>query len=178
MQIIIKGKNVEITPALREYASKRLKKIEKYFDNIISLNIMLSTERARHIVEVTGNASGISLRGEEKTNDMYVSIDRVVEKLERQIKKQKAKYDQKNKAKTIRRQEEESMEERGWEEAQLKDLKVKSYALTKPMVVAEAIKEMESSGYNFFVFKNAQNNRVNIIYARKDGLVGLLDPRE
>lgn len=178
MQITIKGRNVEITPSLKEYAEKRFKKIEKYFDNIISLNVMLSTERAWHIVEVTGNASGMSLRGEEKTNDMYSSIDKAVEKLERQIKKQKEKYNQRHQTETIRRSQ--SSEEAGgfsMEEGLSKDVQIKNYTLTKPMTVAEAVKEMESLDYEFFVFKNALNNRVNVVYNRRDG-IGLLDPKE
>ena len=90
----IRGKNIEITPPLREYVEKRVGKITKYFDNVDEISVLLSVERERQIVEVTAEVrGGLILRGQESNADMYTSIDLVVEKLERQIHKQKTKLE-------------------------------------------------------------------------------------
>ena len=87
MAITVRGKNIEITPALNDYVSKRIGKVTKYFDVLGEITAVLTVEKGRHIVEVTVPVNGILLRGEESTTDMYTSIDLVIEKLERQIEK-------------------------------------------------------------------------------------------
>jgi len=195
MQINIKGKNVEVTEALRDYASEKIGKMVKYFDHIISTDVTLSTERGRHVVEVTVYANKFVLRGEERSADMYSSIDRVVEKLERQLKKQKGKRSEKGRGTdTIRSESElvkemltipeyvdEEEEEEGEEEMELSDETLEPRVVrvrrifSKPMLVAEAIKEMQSSSFSFFVFHNIENDRVNVVYRRARGF-GLVDP--
>ena len=87
----IRGKNVEITPALRDYVEKRIGKITRYFDSVGEISVLLSVLKDRHLVEVTVPVQGVLLRGEEASHDMYASIDLVIEKLERQIHKHKTK---------------------------------------------------------------------------------------
>jgi len=90
----IRGKNVEVTPALRDYVEKRVGKITKYFENVGEISVLLSVEGKHHKVEVTAPiVRGVLLRGEEHSEDMYSSIDLVIEKLERQIRKQKTKLE-------------------------------------------------------------------------------------
>lgn len=179
MQITVKGKNVEVTPALKDYVQKRLERVARYFDHIISVDAMLSTERGRHIAEIKIFADGTTLRGTDKTKDMYNSIENVAEKLEVQIKKLKDKHIKKHLVESIRTNPELLMEEESLSEAEkaftTSEIKTKRFSLNKPMLPIEAIKEMESSGYDFFVFLNAENERVNVVYSKKTGH-GLIDP--
>jgi putative sigma-54 modulation protein len=174
MQIIIKGKNIELTPALRTHAEKKVGKIAKFFeDNAGTATVMLRTERDLHIVEVTVQIEGLILRGEEKTDDMYVSIDGVVDKLERQIKKYKTRINHKLRldveSKTPEVKEEEPREPVG------QVIKTKRFAV-KPMSVEEAVMQLELIGHDFFVFRNATTEEVNVLYRRTDGNFGLIEP--
>lgn len=186
MQITVKGKNFEVTEALKSYAEKRISKIGRYFDGIISTDVTLSTVRSWHVVEVTVYANGFVMRGEERTNDMYASIDRVVEKLEKQLKRWKSKYCRKPRSeaeagvlKSAVRPHEmagDVVEETGEMESTLEPRigAVKRFN-AKPMSVEEAIMEMEALGFSFFVFLNANENRVNVVYKKPKGY-GLIDP--
>lgn len=174
MQIIIKGKNIELTPALRTHAEKKVGKIAKYFeDNAGTATVMLRTERDYHIVEVTVQIEGLLLRGEEKTADMYMSIDGVIEKLERQIKKYKTRINHKLRqdtgVKPAEVREEETPEPTG------QVIKTKRFAV-KPMSVEEAVMQMDLIGHDFFVFRNATTEEVNVLYRRTDGNFGLIEP--
>lgn len=194
MQINIKGKNVEVTEALHDYASEKIGRMVKYFDHIISTDVTLSTERGRHVVEVTVYANKFVLRGEERSSDMYSSIDGVVDKLESQLKKQKGKRSERERTDTIRGEAElvkgmlatpgpaeDEDEETLEEEVVLTDEALEPRVVrvrrvfSKPMLVAEAIKEMQAAGFSFFVFHNIENDRVNVLYRRARGF-GLVDP--
>ncbi|MFH0926687.1 MAG: ribosome-associated translation inhibitor RaiA [bacterium] len=89
MEVVIKGKNLEVTDALKGYIRQKISKIEKYIDKITEVDIVLSIERYEHVAEITITAKGIKLHGKEKTSDMYLSIDKVMSKIDRQLKKQK-----------------------------------------------------------------------------------------
>ncbi|MFH1453447.1 MAG: ribosome-associated translation inhibitor RaiA [Armatimonadota bacterium] len=179
MQVTIKGKNIDLTESLKDYATKKIEKISRYFDQIASADITFSTERQMHIIEVNIHVNGEILRGEEKTGDMYGSVDKVIDKLEKQIKKRKEKNsNKKHKVKSLKEvplKAEEAYYEEGSNELDPQILKVKRFDLGKPMTVSEAIKESEALGYDFFVFLNAENLRVNVVYERKQGF-GLIDP--
>ncbi|HEY3997756.1 MAG TPA: ribosome-associated translation inhibitor RaiA [Candidatus Xenobia bacterium] len=180
MHIVVKGKNMDVTEALRQYAEKRLGKISKYFDTIISTDVTLSTERSWHIIEVTVFANGFVLRGEERTNDMYTSIDKVTEKLESQIKKHKGKVTRKGRTHIADGLQPEPTEGAVAvmtrpEESDL-HIEVKRFA-SQTMTVEQAVKEIEAMDYEFFVFFNSSNGRVNVLYRRQRGY-GLIDPVE
>lgn len=179
MQINVRGKNIEVTPALQDYLSKRLGKLDKYFDSEMEAQVTLSVVKDDHIVEVTLSFNGLLLRGEEKTQDMYASIDLVVDKVERQMHKYKTRINRK-------------LRQQG-----LKELNVKFIAkapeidkgeeprvvrtkrfIMKPMPLEEAILQMNLLGHDFFVFTHAQTEEVNVIYKRKDGNYGLIEPTE
>ncbi|MBO8127314.1 MAG: ribosome-associated translation inhibitor RaiA [Firmicutes bacterium] len=184
MQIVTKGKNIEVTPALRDYAEKKVAKLLKFFGNEAAgkAEVMLRTERELHIVEVTVNLNGLLLRGEEATEDMYASIDGVVEKLERQVKKYKTRIHRKLRQDLAKEQQiaaEQALEEVKESEPDsnglIKIVKTKKFAI-KPMSAEEAAMQMDLLGHNFFVFANAETDEVNVIYKRKDGTYGLIEP--
>ncbi len=184
MHIVVKGKNVDVTDALRAHAEKRISKIVKYFDRIISTDVTLSTERNWHIVEVTlHDNNGHILRGEERTNDMYSSIDKVIDKLERQVKRQKGKVTHKGRGTHLGEELATGKEE----EASADSAKSKTepgiepnlenvrHFDAPPMSVEQAVKELESSTHPFYVFNNSALGRINVLYRTPNGY-GLIDP--
>ncbi len=177
MKIIFKGKHIEVTDAMRNYIEKRLNKIERHFDHILEVIVTLSVEKNRQIVEATLQASRALIRAEEETDDMYASIDKVADKLERQIRKYKEKYFQKPHPGSERKglvNEGVNIEDSEPEKI-AKIVKTKRFAI-KPMSVEEAAMQMDLLGHNFFVFANDNTNKVNVLYKRKDGNFGLIEP--
>ncbi|MDU2063544.1 MAG: ribosome-associated translation inhibitor RaiA [Sporomusaceae bacterium] len=174
MKMNVRGKNIEITPALREYVEKRVGKITKYFDGIGDISAILKVEKGQHIVEVTVPVNGMLLRGEESTNDMYTSIDLVVDKIEKQIEKYKTKISRKMRGGSFKSElvpapvPEEKSEE-------FKLVRTKRFAV-KPMTTEEAILQMNLIHHDFYVFRDADSEEVNVIYRRKDGNYGLIEP--
>ncbi len=175
MKLNFTGKNMEITDALRDVTQKKIGKLDKYFQKDIEGNVTFSSEKNRKIIEVTINLPGTIIRAEESTDDMYVSIDKAVDILERQIRKHKTKLQNRYKnSETIRfenvvplSQEEDSYKP--------KLVKKKKFSI-KPMSSDEAILQMELLRHNFFVFMDANNEDVSIVYKRKDGNYGLIEP--
>lgn len=175
MRLSIRGKNFEVSDALRQYAEKRLKKLERFLGEEVEVQVTMSVSRDRHVVEVTVPLDGYLLRGEEATGDMYGSIDLVLEKLEKQMEKYKTRLAKKVKGNTLKEgvfvwssQEEGEVEEP-------KVVRTKRFPI-KPMSVEEAILQMNLLGHNFFVFANAETEQVNVLYRRKDGNYGLIEP--
>ncbi len=171
----VRGKNIEITPSLREYVEKRVGKILKYFDDIDEITVLLTVSKGRHIVEVTVPVQGgVILRGEEATMDMYTSIDLVVEKLERQIRKQKTKLERRFregfKPEAV---EQGPIPERGDGE-EYEVVRTKRFTV-RPMDVQEAIMQMNLLNHSFFVFRDAQTEEVCVVYVRDDGRYGLIE---
>ena len=177
MKIIFKGKHIEVTDAMRNYIEKRLNKIERHFDHILEVIVTLSVEKNRQIVEATLQASRALIRAEEETDDMYTSIDKVADKLERQIQKYKEKYFQKPHPGTERKGlvNEGVNAEDSESDKIAKIVKTKRFAI-KPMSVEEAAMQMDLLGHIFFVFANDNTNKVNVLYKRKDGNFGLIEP--
>jgi len=169
MVISVRGKNIDVTNALKEYVEKKLAKLEKYLD-LSEAQVTLAVEKGTHKVEVTIPVNGMILRGEEETGDMYASIDLVVEKLEKQINKYKARF---NKKARIEGKVPQPAEDENYEEPKI--MKTKRFAV-KPMPVEEAIMQMNMLGHSFFVFSNAETEEVNVLYRRKDGNYGLIEP--
>lgn|SRR5690554_2627680 len=175
MKMNYTGKNMEVTDALRDVTEKKLGKLEKFFQTDISGNVTFSTEKNRKIIEVTINLPGTILRAEESSDDMYASIDKTVDVLERQIRKHKTKLQKRyQNNETIRfdnvpplTQEEEDDKPRL--------VRRKRFGL-KPMSADEAILQMELLRHNFFVFMDADTEDVSVVYKRKDGNYGLIEP--
>ncbi len=181
MKLDIRGKNIEVTDALKDYATKRLSKLEKYFDDVKEAQVALSVDSEGHKVEVTIPINGMILRGEEATDNMYSSIDLVEEKLEKQINKYRTKLYRKTRGAGFRKSVQEEIEKdlklRGEQEAAdaFNIVRTKRFAL-KPMDEEEAIMQMNLLGHNFFVFFNADTDEVNVVYKRKDCNYGLIEP--
>lgn len=171
MKIIVQGRNVEVTSALRDYVEKRVGKLEKYIDEIDEVQATLLVEKDRHVVEVTIPLNGIILRGEEETADMYSSIDLVVEKLEKQIEKYKTRITKKLKNQSLK----DLPVGTQITDDEPKIVRSKRFAF-KPMPVDEAVMQMNLLGHNFFVFANGETDEVNVVYKRKDGNYGLIEP--
>lgn len=175
MGISVRGKNLEVTPALVSYTRKKLGKLAKFFDRATEVQVMMSVIRDEHIVEVTVVFEGLILRGEESTGDMYASIDMVVDKLEKQVAKYKTRLNKSLRQRGLRVINEKlaAAETKESEEARL--VKTKRFPL-KPMNLEEAILQMDLLGHDFFVFANADSEMVNVLYRRKDGNYGLIEP--
>ncbi|WP_125153370.1 ribosome hibernation-promoting factor, HPF/YfiA family [Clostridium rectalis] len=174
MRITVTGKNIEITKALRGVVEKKIEKLEKYFSPDVEAHATLSVQKARQIIEVTIPFNGVILRGEESTEDMYASIDLVVDKLERQIRKQKTKLQRRYHEGALKFQFiPDIIQEEGAEEPSI--VRTKKFAI-KPMSAEEAVLQMELLGHNFFVYESADDGEVNVVYKRKDGNYGLIEP--
>ncbi|HHU48635.1 MAG: ribosome hibernation-promoting factor, HPF/YfiA family [Caldicoprobacterales bacterium] len=177
MNIIISGKNMDITDALRRQINKKVGKLERYFVPGTEAQVTLSVEKNRHIVEVTIPFNGILIRAEESTDNMYASIDKVLDKLERQIHKYRTKLERSFRTGAF---VDDKMvfskgEYRDQGDEELKIVRTKRFAV-KPMSIEEALMQMDLLGHSFFVFSNADTDEVNVVYKRRDGRYGLIEP--
>ena len=163
---------MEVTDYLKELTLKKLEKLEKYFPHDTEAQVMMSVEKSRHNIEITIPYRGGVIRGEETTADMYASIDNVIAKLDRQILKHKTKL-----SKTLRYEEQEDIEEYDdeYDGSGPEIVKVKRFSM-KPMSVEEAMLQMDLLGHSFFVFTNGETGDINVLYSRKDGNYGLIEP--
>ncbi|MBV1759333.1 MAG: ribosome-associated translation inhibitor RaiA [Dethiosulfatibacter sp.] len=173
MNTKIFGKNISVTDSLRDTVEKKISKLDKFFYKDVEVNVVLSVEKLRQIIEITVPFAGTVIRAEEVTDDMYSSIDSAVDAMERQIRKHKTKLQSKKHGQnTIRF---ENIEPLDIEEEDLKIVKTKRFAV-KPMSVEEAALQMDLVNHNFYVFLNADTEEVNVVYKRKDNNVGLIEP--
>lgn len=178
MQLTIRGKNLEVTDALKEYVEKKLNRLQKYFYRPLSAQVTLGVERGRHLIEVTMPIDGLLLRGEEASEDMYASVDQVMDKLERQIHKFKTRINRKFRRDGNHVQRGIVIEEGNGaavEEEPVEVVRVKRFPV-KPMEVEEAILQMNLLGHDFYVFLNADSEDVSVVYRRKVGGYGLIEP--
>ena len=173
MNFIISGRNIDITPGLRQAVEQKLGKLEKYFTPETDIIVTLSVEKERQKIEVTIPVKGNIIRSEQESSDMYVSIDLVEEIIVRQLRKYKTRIaNQQNSRKNFQPAYLE-METDGDEEVKI--VRTKKFAI-KPLDPEEACVEMELLGHSFFVFRNAQTNEVNVVYKRKGNTYGLIEP--
>ncbi|MFD3158233.1 ribosome hibernation-promoting factor, HPF/YfiA family [Haloimpatiens sp. FM7330] len=175
MIIKFKGKNIEVTNALKNMVEKKLSRLDRYFEPSVQAQVTFSVQKNNQIIEITIPFNGVILRGEESHQDMYAAIDLVLDKLERQIRKQKTKLARRIHEGSVRFSSIPDYEPRDDEEKEPKIVKTKKFAI-KPMSVEEAVLQMELLGHNFFVYKDAENLEVNVVYKRKDGNYGLIEP--
>lgn len=175
MNYIVSGKNIEVTEALRGKVIKKLGRIEKFFKPGTVINVTLSVEKNRQNVEITIPFNGVVLRAEESNTDMYTSIDKIVDVIERQIRRNKTRL-----SKSLR---DTAFEEENFlihddisEETEFNIVRTKKFAI-KPMSVEEAILQMNLLGHEFFVFSNAEDMTINVVYKRKNGDYGLIEPQ-
>lgn len=186
MLINIKGKNIEVSDALSSYVNKKVQKLDKYFHDLKEAVVSLSVHRGMHVVEVQLEGDGVMIRAEERRgNDMYGSIDQVVEKLESRIQKFKGKFygkatEEGPKERAIAKDElrTEAFGPEGEEvevEGEPAVVRTKRFAM-KPMTPEEAAQRMELLHHTFYVFRSSKTEEVNVVYKRDDGDYGLIEP--
>lgn len=174
MKIIISGKNLEVTEALKDRVTKKVGKLEKFFHTGTEAHVTMSVEKNRQIIEVTIPFNGILTRAEVSNEDMYASIDKAVDILERQIRK--------NKTRLKKHLHESAFKNDNFEETfsvpeehEFKVVRAKRFAI-KPMTTEEAVLQMNLIGHEFYMFSNADSKEVNVVYRRKDGNYGIIEP--
>ena len=174
MQIQVTARKGEISQGIKEYAAKKLKKLERILPVIESVQITETKERAWYIIEITVVANGLLVRGQERGDDMRAVIDSVVDKLERQIKKYRGKLNDRSRhaAGIGKVFGEMSLEESG---GPGRIVRSKRFEM-KPMSPDEAAAEMELLGHDFYLFINSESEEMNVIYRRADGNYGLIEP--
>lgn len=175
MQITVIGRHMEVTQALNRYATERFEKLDKYLPGNTQVTITLSVvKKVHHIAEVSIKADGVLVQATEETEEMYSSIDLLLEKIERRVRKYKEKLS--NRKHQAGRSEAAAPATSGHPEDRIPQIiKVKRFDL-KPMLPEEAVMQMELLDKPFFVFSNAGSGHINVIYRRKDGNVGLIEP--
>ena len=195
MHVTVTGRNIDLTPALKDYLVDKLQRAQKHFDSDLDCKALLSVAKNPSIArsqtaEVTISVNGQVIRGEESTENMYASIDLVADKIERQLRKYKTRYfnkshklkDKKHKPKErvdvgAEVDSDEAVSEAVREEEELTPsiVRSKKFAL-KPMTPPEACKHMDLLGHDFFMFVNSESNQVSTVYHRRDGNYGLIEP--
>jgi putative sigma-54 modulation protein len=176
MQLQVKGKNVEVSDSIRSYAEEKLRKLERQLNDPARVEIELTVERnpsiaLSHVAEGTVWTKGPVLRARESSTDMKASIDQLADKLSRQVKRYREKR--------RRRPSREETVDAGLpvsDEGGPLIVKSKQFPV-KPMTPDEAVLQLELVGHDFFVFKNAESGDVNVVYRRRDGSFGLIEPQ-
>ena len=172
MKYIMTGRNVDVTPAMREYAEKRLARVEKFFNEDTEANVTFSVQKKRHIMGVTIYFEGNTYRAEATNDDLYMSIDKSIDLLEGQIRKVKTKKERLLKTANV---EMPSVDTDVFAEGEV--TKVKTFS-PKPMTVEDVILEIKDSDKMFYVFNNSETNETNVLFKLKDGNYGILEPEK
>ncbi len=174
MRFIISGKNIDVTEGLRDCIEQKLGKLERYFTPTTEIIVTLSVEKERQKIEVTIPMKGTIIRSEQVSDDMYVSIDLVEEVIERQLRKYKKKIiDKHQEGGNLQPEFMDAIDDMAEDEIQI--IRTKRFGV-KPMFPEDACVQMELLGHSFFVFRNAENDEVNVVYKRKNGSYGLIEP--
>ncbi|RFU63937.1 ribosome hibernation-promoting factor, HPF/YfiA family [Peribacillus glennii] len=184
MNYNVRGENIEVTPAIREYVERKIGKLERYFSDTSNADahVNLKVNNSTSKVEVTIPMPNLVLRAEEANADMYAAIDLIVDKLERQIRKHKTKVNRKFRATAGTAELFSTIEESGTvavedeEDNELEVVRNKRFDL-KPMDSEEAILQMNMLGHSFFVYTDTETNATNVVYRRRDGRYGLIETK-
>lgn len=175
MRLKITGRNIELTEGLKAAVEERLSRLDKYFNDDTIANVTMSVEKERQKIEVTIPINGGVIRSEQVSSDMYVSIDLVEETIERQLKKHRQKLITKQQAADsdfkqvfLDAEDEEDVE-------QIKIVRSKKFDM-KPMYAEDACIQMDLLGHDFFVFRNAETDEINVVYKRRGNTYGLIEP--
>ena len=174
MELNIRGDKIAVTKAIKDYITEKMERLNKYFENAknIKASVIIRVKNNEQTIEVTVFICKCTLRAEEKHDDLYAAIDLVIDKLERQIRKNKTRLN--DKYKNIIQFDIPVLEEDDEEEEELKIVKRKNID-TKPMDEEEAILQMELLNHDFFVFKNVDEECVSVMYKRRDGNYGIIN---
>jgi putative sigma-54 modulation protein len=177
MQVIVQGRNVQVTDRLREYVEDKVDRLDRYLGTITEARMELATESTRsaedrQVAQLTIRSKGVLLRSEERSGDMFTSVDMVMDKIKRQIDRYKSK--RRGRLRGAPADDLLALEEEE-EEAETRIARVKRFRVT-PMGPEEAVEQMELLGHSFFVFFNPDEGEINVVYARRDGTYGLIQP--
>ncbi len=169
MKYTIRGERMEVTDAIRDYATSKLSKMEKYFDNPENVNvkIVFSVRGREQKVEVTISAKNYDLRAEVSHSDLYAAIDLVIDKLETQMRKFKSKLMSKERASVVY--------DIDYDEEEIEEVVKRKKVYLKPMDEEEAIVQMELLGHTFYIYKDVETEKVNVLYKRYDGSYGVIE---
>ncbi len=179
MQIATTFRHLDPSDALKSYAEEKLERVKKYIDEPIVAQVFMTVEKIRHCAEVTITAKGITIKASEETNDMYSAVDAVLDKIERQLRRYKERIKEHKPAAGDARERQvkksvvaaESIEQR--QEPVV--IRTKTFSI-KPMSVDEAVMQMDLLHKDFLVFTDAITDSISVIYRRKDGNYGLIEP--
>ena len=171
MEIIIRGEKVKVTGAMKEYIEEKLKRLDKYLENSsnVRANVLVKVHKDAQKVEVTIPLKKFILRSEETNDDFYAAVDKTIDKLERQIRKNKTRLT----SKKVNNNKEFALQEIKEEKSESKIVRRKSVEV-KPMNEEEAILQMELLGHEFYMYKDADTNKAAVVYKRKDGNYGII----
>ncbi|MGE5474565.1 MAG: ribosome hibernation-promoting factor, HPF/YfiA family [Ignavibacteriales bacterium] len=173
MKFIFTGKNIEVTEAMKEKVRKKMKKFEKFFNEDTEINTTFRTEKNKHIIEAAILHNGNTYRAEEKNDDMYTSIDKIVDVLDGQIKKGKEKLSKKNKTESVKT----SFPVLKSSKQSKKITEVRKYSV-KPMTLEEATMQLNLGNEWFIMFANSATKQVNMLYRLEGGGYGLVESEE
>jgi putative sigma-54 modulation protein len=174
MMITVTFRRMEPTESLRAYAEEKLSKIKKYLDSPMEAHAVLEVDKFRHMADVTVNVDGTRIKAYEETEDMYSAIDMVMDKIENQVKKHRAKI-RERRAENIKG-EQALASETAAEGAPDEPTILVEKLVAKPMDPEEAAMQLSASRQDFLVFRNARSREINVTYKRKDGNIGLIEP--
>ena len=187
MQVVVKGKNMDVTEKLRQFVVGKMSRLERLLPDVAEAEVELSNLKtksldSRYVVEVTLKAGGALLRGEQASADVYSAMDAALDKIDRQVDRFKTRRQvvkgkaASAKAMAVAEEIESGIEpEEEGEEEEGRLVRVKRFPM-RPMDVQEALTEMQLLGHDFYVFFNLENNQVNVVYRRRDGNFGLIEP--
>jgi len=175
MQTSVTFKNLDPSEHLKAYVSDKLDRFDKFLDNPAEASVVLAVEKFRHIAEINIIGDKLNINGKEETNDMYSAIDMVLDKLEKQIKKSKQKIRERRSASKNRNRSMIDVPDNLPDDEVERQVKVRNIEY-KPMDIEEAVLQMDLIEDNFLVFTNARSDQINVLYRRRDGHYGLIQP--
>ena len=173
MNLFITGRHIEITPALKEFAEDKLRKLERLLDGPLEIHVVLGIEKHRHMAEIQVRSRTALLSGTQETGDLYASIGEVADKLERQALKHKEKMRDHKHRKSVRHAEMKENAEP--EERSPRVQRSKKYSV-RPLSLEDALNELEASGDELLVYRDVEAERLHVVYRRNDGDIGLVEP--
>lgn len=180
MQITVTARSMDITDALKTYAENRVQRITRHSDfPIIEVHVILSIEKYRHFAEINLVGKNIDIHGKEETTDMYMAIDKVVDKVEKQLKKRKDRFialKAKQREKELNQPKKNALEGPTNQQQADKPQIVKTRSAAKPMSAQEAAMQIDTLGKDFLLFYNSETDEFNVIYKSKDGIFSLVEP--
>lgn len=178
MKVSVTFRKVDSSDHIRDYAADKLNRLDKYLDSAAEAHVVLSVEKFRHTADISISANGLRIKGVEETEDMYSAIDMVMDKLETQIKRRLAKRKTRKSNQNIKSLNFQMniVEVGGAVEGDQPTIIKTKQIQAKPMDIDEAVMQLELIKNDFLVFTNAQSKQVNVLYRRKDGQLGIIEP--